>query len=270
MAINFEELRKQYDEMQAKKGGNNQGGNFSDNFLMVDEGQRLIRILPPKNEDKLFYAESKTHRVSNGDGGFMNIHCREFNEGQDCPLCNLYHHAWAPLNKEKEANTAFASSIKPKFKYYMNVLDRDTGKVKIWTVGVQLWEAILQAMLDPDFGDVTDLEKGHDFKLMMRKESTPKGTFPKFDGSAFRPGKSALGSKAEIAKWMDEQHDLESLVKVLPYEEILKIAQDIAPDGLDPTFRNPKRRIKSKVSVVETAVAETASSDEYLSKLKTK
>jgi hypothetical protein len=74
-------------------------------------------------------------------------------------------------------------------------------------------------MLDEDFGDITDLDQGHDFKIIKEME----GQWPKYDQSAPRPKSSPMGSKAETAAAMDSLHDIHSLVKLEDYEEYKKV-----------------------------------------------
>jgi hypothetical protein len=102
----------------------------------------------------------------------------------------------------------------------MNVLDRDSNDIEILSVGVILFKKIIAAMLDEDFGDITDPDKGHDFKIVKEMD----GQWPKYDQSAPRPKASALGSKAEIASVMGSLRDIHELVKLEDYEEVKQAA----------------------------------------------
>jgi hypothetical protein len=107
----------------------------------------------------------------------------------------------------------------------MNVVDRATGDVKILSIGVILFKKIIAAMLDDDFGDITDLDKGHDFKIIKIME----GQWPKYDQSQPRPKSSEAGSKAEVAAWMDSLHDIHALVKLEDYEGVKEAATGLLP-----------------------------------------
>lgn len=267
MSLNYEELKKKYDEMQKKSGGNNT--DFSDTFLNLQEGTTLVRILPAKDPTKSFYVESKIHHIR-GDEGGANVHCRRTID-EECPLCNIYENVWDRF-KDNESMVKFARSIKPRSKYYVNVLERETGKVKILSMGEKLFGIILGACLDPDFGDVTDAKTGNDLKIVKNIIKAGGDSWPNYDSSNFRPKKEPLGSDAQVAEWMDQLHNLESLVKILDYDSVKEIAQNVAPEGLDPAYRSRKRSKGSFFTPKKTepALADTASAEDYIGKLKTK
>ena len=130
-------------------------------------------------------------------------------------MCDLYYGLWKTGRKEDED---LARKIKPRARYYMNILDRASGDVKILSIGVILFKKIIGAMLDEDFGDITDLESGHDFKIVKEMD----GQWPKYDQSSPRPKASELGSKAETAATMDSLHEIHDLVKLEDYEDVKK------------------------------------------------
>ena len=160
-------------------------------------------------------------------------------------MCDLYYALWKTGRKEDED---LARQIKPRSRYYMNILDRDSGDIKILSVGVILFKKIIGAMLDEDFGDITDVENGHDFKIVKEME----GQWPKYDQSQPRPKSSPLGSKAEIASSMDSLHEIHDLVKLEDYEEVKKAAATL-----------------TNVAVQGTSTQESSdvSDNDYLSKL---
>jgi hypothetical protein len=147
-------------------------------------------------------------------------------------LCDLYYSLWKTGKKEDEA---LARVIKPRSRYYMNVLDRDTNDVKILSIGMILFQKIVGAMIDSDFGDITDIEKGHDFKIVKHME----GQWPRYDQSQPRPKSSPLGTKAEVARVMDTMHDIHGLVKLEEYDEVKRISEALAIGGkLTPTDKD--------------------------------
>ena len=219
MAIDLEALRRKHEQLNGG-GTTSNNSDFLNKFYQIPEGSNAVRILPGKDDDHEFYAETKIHRVTSPDGTSKNYHCRKVH-GEPCPLCDLYYGLWKTGRKEDED---LARQIKPRARYYMNILDRDSGDVKILSVGVILFKKIIAAMLDEDFGDITDLESGHDFKIVKEME----GQWPKYDQSAPRPKSSPLGSKQETAAAMDSLHDIHSLVKLEDYEEYKKVAAALA------------------------------------------
>ena len=214
MAIDLNALRLKHEQLNNPQSGNNT--DFLKKFYQIPEGTNAVRILPWKDDEKEFYAETKIHRVTGPDGNVKNHHCRKIH-GESCPLCDLYYALWKTGRKEDED---LARQIKPRARYYMNILDRESGEVKILSIGVILFKKIIGAMLDEDFGDITDIEAGHDFKIVKEMD----GQWPKYDQSAPRPKSSPLGSKSEIATSMDTLHNIHELVKLEDYEDVKNAA----------------------------------------------
>lgn len=223
MGIDLNALRKKHEELMGKNKGGGTNDDFIKKFYQVNEGTNTIRILPSKDENKEFYAETKIHRVPMENNQVKNVHCRKIHN-EACPLCDLYFSLWKTGKKEDEA---LARVIKPRSRYYMNILDRETGEVKILSIGMILFQKIVASMIDSDFGDITDIEKGHDFKIVKHME----GQWPRYDQSQPRPKSSPLGTKAETARIMDLMHDIHGLVKLEEYDAVKKTSEMLAIGG---------------------------------------
>jgi len=243
MAIDLNALRAKHEELS--NSGGNSNSDFLSNFIQLQDGTNAIRILPGKDEETMFYAETKIPRVPNGDGQVKNVHSRKIH-GEPCALCDLYYSLWKEPNKDED----LARQVKPRSRYYMNVVDRENGEVKILSIGVILFKKIIAAMLDEDFGDITDLESGHDFKIVKIME----GQWPKYDQSSPRPKSSEAGSKAEVAAWMDSLHDIHALVKLEEYEDVKNAAMALLPSH-EGSSENPTE-------------AEDVEDEDYLQKMK--
>lgn len=253
MALDFDKIRAEFEKLQAQeKGASSGGGDFINKFYQIPEGNSSVRILPPKDDDKLFFAATKIHRVPIGQGQTRNVHCLKVHD-EPCPLCDAYYALWkAPYNNED-----LARQIKPRDRYYMNVVDRqdEDNPVKILSVGIILYKKIINTILDEDFGDVTDLMTGRDFRLNKIME----GPWPKYDQSVFRPKETAAGTNQQIAQYMDMLHDIHALVKREDYAEVKQMAESLLISGEAST----ERPLKSEAPA-NTPVAE----DDFLSRLK--
>jgi hypothetical protein len=244
MAIDLDALRKKHEQLNNPGGSTSNNTDFLNKFYQIPEGSNAVRILPWKDDEKEFYAETKIHRVPGPDNNVRNIHCRKVH-GENCPMCDLYYALWKTGRKEDED---LARQIKPRARYYMNVLDRESGDIKILSVGVILFKKVIAAMLDEDFGDITDPESGHDFKIVKEMD----GQWPKYDQSAPRPKSSKLGTPAEVASCMESLHEIHDLVKLEEYEEVKQAAQALS--GVSAPQGNTKQ-------------SEEVSDGDYLSKL---
>ena len=144
-------------------------------------------------------------------------------QGEKCPLCDAYYGLWDRVNKGHKEFENLARQIKPRARYYMNVLDRETEEVKILSVGVILFKKVVAAMLDEDFGDITDPAAGHDFKIVKIME----GQWPKYDQSQPRPKSEKLGTAQQVAAYMEQLHKIHDLVKLEEYEDVKQYADNL-------------------------------------------
>lgn len=222
MALDLNKLREKHEELN--KTNNT---DFDNLYVQIKEGTNLVRILPGKDDDTLFYAETAIHRVVDEEGNKKNIHCREIH-GETCPLCDANKALWKKHNalklakNEKSEFSEKARPIKAAKRYYMNVIDRDDeNKIKILSVGVKVFQKIVAKMLDEDYGDITDLETGFDYKIIKKMQ----GEFPEYSLSEPRPKSTPAGTKKEIAAYMESLHDIHALVKLEDYETVKKIAE---------------------------------------------
>jgi len=256
MAIDLNALRAKHQQLtNPNTGGGDQ--DFLNKFYQVKEGEAYLRILPAAaDSDKNFYAETKIHRVPQPDGSVKNYHCRKVH-GEKCPLCDLYYALWKTGSKEDED---LARQIKPRARYYLNTYDRENEEVKIFSIGVILFQKIVETMMDPDYADlfeqsengILDTEIGHDFKLHMKKE----GQWPKYDQSMFRPKATPLGSKKMISEVMESLHDIHDLVKLEEYDAVKEAVMNLRPEVL------PRER-----TFTETKSDDEVSDDDYTKRL---
>lgn len=242
MAIDLDALRRKHEELNSQ-GGNN-SGDVLEKFYQLNMGTNVVRILPWKDDTHEFYAETKIHRIPQPDGKIKNFHCRKVH-GESCPLCDLYYALWKTGRKEDEN---LARQIKPRARYYMNVFDRDNEEVKILSVGVIIYKKIIATILDEDYGDITDMENGFDFKIVKEMD----GDFPKYDQSQARPKSTPLGSKQLMASIPEQLHEIHDLVRLEDYSEMRK--------QVDMLTGIPN-------SVEDTSEESDTSDDNYLEKL---
>jgi hypothetical protein len=226
MARNLDAIRAKHEALLAAQGGG-KNNDFLENFLTVkDNDDTVVRILPGKEEEDPIYVETAIHRVpqdfSNPKGKRTNYHCARI-QGDACPICDIYFDLYKTAYDEDKA---LAKLVKPGKRYYLNVYDRESKAVKIYSTGIKVFDKILSAILNTDdYGDFLSVTDGHDFKI--NHVQLNKNDWPNYDGSMPRPKSTPLGSKAEVDEIMDKLHDLNSLIKVKPYEDLKKAALEI-------------------------------------------
>lgn len=237
--VNLNDLRRKVqEEIAAKKPKSD--GEFINNFIKLEMGKNLIRILPWKDDSKSFYSESAVHRYKDENGNSKNYHCRKV-KNEKCPICDYYFDLWGwhkelglPRGQKSKYGDA-AVAIRPTSRYYMNVVDRrlqengDENPVKILSVGKDLFGMITRDILDKDYQEEEDpenttilsLQKGNDFEIILSK----KGPFNSFEGSKTKPKKTPAGGPADIARWTEQMHDIHNLIKIGDYEDGRKLVE---------------------------------------------
>ena len=240
MAFDLNAIRSEFNRLKS-----NGQSNFLDNFVPMPEGEGsvVIRLLPPK-EGPLPYVATRTHKM-NG----KNFHCPMQLIGDrwqgNCPICNHYRSLWkqsemVSSKDEVEALQNEARSIKPVERYYWNAIVRTIttkgGEVqhnvgpKIFSCGKQLNFKLVKAITGDDvvgldgLGDVTDVagKEGRDLRVIKRLvKGSGDEKYPNYNESVFlNPSKA--GTDAEVASWLENLHDLNSLRRILPNEELAR------------------------------------------------
>jgi hypothetical protein len=148
MALDFELLRKEFQEVMAQRS--------LEEYWVPEFGDNLVRILPPR-DGKLFYKKVGVHYRLAGSG--MEFCPRIVGEGE-CPICEVVD----GLRKMKTpAAVQLVNRLVVVEKFLMNVIPLREGEqkqIRQYLSPKSVWLAILKIILDPDYGDITDLVKG--------------------------------------------------------------------------------------------------------------
>lgn len=169
MAIDLKKMRAKLDAMQNK-------GKGKSNWWKPSDGEQSIRIVPTPDGDP--FKEHWFHYNVGNNAGFM---CPKKNFGDDCPVCNFVDELWKEANKGDEESKKLARDMGAKQRFFSPVLVRGEEQegIRIWGYGKKAYESLLQLVLNPDYGDITDPDEGTDLNIRYGK---PAGaTFPQTD-----------------------------------------------------------------------------------------
>ena len=208
--LNLEAMKKAKERLE-------RGGNSAD-FDKLANGKNVRRILWPKGESEICFSEGSIH-FGLGEDGKVSMVCRKTaNPNNRCPICEYI----STLQRSKDKNDKkLAEAIRPRKRFYFNVFDRDNTnanepeKIKIMAVGVKLQKDIISMFCDPDYGDVTDFDTGHDVTIRRSGQglNTEYSIIPKPNAT---PASTVL-SKEEIEESMP---DLEALWNIPSIEDM--------------------------------------------------
>lgn len=134
-------------------------------FWRPNDGENVIRILPPWNEDTegRFWRKTGTH----------------FNVGPDgravpCPLiggatesCWLCRKSKTLSGSDDEDDRKDSEEFSARTSYVMNIIDLDSPEeaVQIWRCGVKAFRVIKKLVRNDDWGDPTDFDEGYNITV---------------------------------------------------------------------------------------------------------
>jgi hypothetical protein len=180
MAIDIAKMKAKLDKVEGKNKGND------NKFFKPQPGTYDVRFLPSADGDPF-----KEYHIHYGLKSY-GLLCSKRMFDEDCPICSfasaLYRQGGE--ENEKQAKDLFASA-----RFYSLVLVRgeeDKGP-QIYGYSKTVYTSLLNLILDPDYGDITDPEKGFDIKLEYGKK--PGAKFATTDLMPRRKESPLLGKK---------------------------------------------------------------------------
>ena len=164
MAIDLDKMKARKAALEGKGGGNR------DTFWRPQDGEQTIRIVPTADGDP--FKDYWFHYNVGNNPGFLSP---KKNFGEDDPLNDFVRKLF---NEGTEESIKMAKSLMARQRFFSPVLVRgeeDRG-VRIWGYGKQVYEQLLNLVLNPEYGDITDTETGTD--LVLHYGKPPGASFP--------------------------------------------------------------------------------------------
>ena len=156
MAIDLKKMREKLTKLQ------NKGGNKS-LFWRPSDGEQTVRIVPTADGDP--FKEYWFHYNLGQNAGFLSP---KRNYGENDPLNDFIQSLY---NENTEESIKMAKSLSARQRFFAPVIVRgeeDKG-VRVWGFGKQVYEQLLNLVLNPEYGDITDVKEGTDLSLKYGK-----------------------------------------------------------------------------------------------------
>lgn len=158
MAIDLKKMKAKLNELQnPTKGG---GGKW----WKPSDGKQDVRIVPTEDGDPF---KSFFFHYNIGERGFL---CPKRNFGDECPVCEFA----SKLFKEGDDDSvAMAKDLFVRQRFFSPVLVRgeeDQG-VRVWGYSKTVYETLLNLVLNPDYGDITNVAEGLDLTVEYGKSA---------------------------------------------------------------------------------------------------
>ena len=223
MGIDMELMRRKLASLR----GDNDGNSV---WFKPDEGDTDIRIVPTNDGDPLkemfFHYNVGEHR-----GGIL---CPKRNFGEHCPVCEFASQLWREgSNNNDEESKKLAKSLFVRTRYFSPVVvrSREDEGIKVYGYGKMAYELLLGYILDPEYGDVTDIQEGTDITLTYTKPTKP-GAYPQTNLKMRRNTSPLLEDQDAIPALLDGMPDFDALFERYSPEQIDAILDEqLAGDG---------------------------------------
>jgi hypothetical protein len=189
----------------------NRGGNGGARFWKPSEGENVVRILPTKDGDP-----------------FKHFHFH-YNVGE---------------------KTGF---LCPKSRFFSPVVVRgeDAEGVKVWGYSKTVYEGLLQLVLNPDYGDITDPHNGTDLVLTYGK--APGAMYPSTNITARRKTTAISADSDQMSEYLDSEPDFDNLFEVKSKEDVTAILDRFLLGGESDTSEGVVVPNKTGGTDVDTA-----------------
>lgn len=234
-------------KMRAKLQESESGGKKSDNaFWRPTEGDQEIRLVPTEDGDPFKVFHFHYNLGDNVRGGVL---CPKRQFGDACPVCEFASQLWKEGTDESKK---MAKSLFVRQRFFTPVVVRgeEEAGVRIWGYGKTIYETLLGYVLNPDYGDITEVQSGVDFTLTYTLPKT-KGAFP-VTGLVPKRKSSALAPKGEIKALLDSIPDVDALFTKKSTSEV----QAILESYLDPSGGTMEAVSATAPSGVDDAIRE--------------
>jgi hypothetical protein len=157
MAINMNKMKNKLQSVQ------NRGSARTSQFWRPSDGDQTIRIVPTSDGDP--FKEYWFHYNVGKNSGFLSP---KKNFGEDDPLDAFVRQLF---NEGTDESIKMAKNLMARQRFFSPVIVRgeeDKG-IRIWGYGKTVYEQLLNLVLNPEYGDITDPENGTDLMLNYGK-----------------------------------------------------------------------------------------------------
>ena len=247
MAIDMEKMKS---KMASLKGDNNK----KDLFWRPEDGEQTIRIVPTPDGDP--FKDYWFHYNVGDNPGFLSP---KKNFGEDCPLDDFVR---VLFNEGTDDSIKMAKNLMARQRFFSPVIVRgeeDKG-VRIWGYGKTAYQELLNLVLNPDYGDITDVMEGTDIVLTYGK---PVGAqFPQTTLTPRRQPSPLSETEEQISEYLESIPDINGLFERKTSEQVqamldeFLLSEEDAESNSSETRKYGSEKSTEKVTSVDAAFNE--------------
>jgi hypothetical protein len=243
MAINIEKIRAR---KLALEGRGSKAG-----FWRPADGENTIRIVPTTDGDP--FKDFWFHYNVGNNAGFLSP---KKNFGEDDPLDTFVRKLF---NEGTDDSIKMAKNLMARQRFFSPVVVRGEEEqgVRIWGFGKMVYEQLLNLVLNPEYGDITDSEVGTDLTLHYGK---PAGAqFPQTKITPRRrPSPLCEESPEKCTEWLESIPSFDTLFERKTPEQVGVILDEYLLDdeGAEGASTETSKFSGSQSSSVDEAFSE--------------
>ena len=192
MGINLAKMKEKLDALENR-------GQKKSVFWRPEDGEQTIRIVPTADGDP--FKEFWFHYNLGKNAGFLSP---KKNFGEEDPLNDFIRQLY---KDGSEDSIKMAKNLSARQRFFAPVIVRgeeDQG-VRLWGFGKTAYRELLGLVLNPEYGDITDVTEGTDLTIQYGKP--PGAQFPQTSITPRRKPSPLAGSEAEISAFLDQIPD---------------------------------------------------------------
>ena len=239
MGIDIKKMRQKLADLH------NRGGKGGARFWKPSEGENVVRIIPTKDGDPF-----KHFHFHYNVGEKTGILCPKKNFGDECPVCDFVSKLY---NDGDDDSIQMARKLVAKSRFFSPVVVRgeDAEGVKVWGYSKTVYENLLQLVLNPDYGDITDPNNGTDLVLTYGK--APGAMYPSTNITARRKTTAISADPDQMSEYLDSEPDFDNLFEVKSREDVSAILDRFLLGGNSDTSEGVVVTNKAGGTDVDTA-----------------
>ena len=181
-------------------------------FWRPEDGEQTIRILPPSDGDP--FKEYWFHYNLGKNAGFLSP---KKNFGEDDPLNDFIRQLFKDGSEE---SVKMAKNLSARQRFFSPVIVRGEEEKgpRLWGFGKMAYKELLNLVLNPEYGDITDVTEGTDLVINYGK---PAGAqFPQTTITPRRRPSVLSESEDEIRTWLDGIPDADEVFERKTPEQV--------------------------------------------------
>jgi len=205
MGIDFEKMKAKRDALENR-------GNGKSAFWRPEDGEQIIRILPTPDGDP--FKQYWFHYNLGKNPGFLSP---KKNFGESDPLDDFIRQLYKDGSDD---SIKMAKQLSARQRFFSPVVVRGEEKegVRLWGFGKMAYRELLNLVLNPEYGDITDVNEGVD--LVINYGKPPGAQFPQTTITPRRRNSPVSENEEEIQSFLDQVPDYSTVFERKTPEQV--------------------------------------------------